>query len=849
MALLSTGDTGRNYNYSLQSVGATAQSASKDYRLKMLSYKTGELCCEGSYCGSLNKSYPSCSNASVTDECAGQIGCSGENWASCGCKGMGRKYRTCDTSTGQWNNDWGECSISEDCCQGQTSQQRACGCNGTGTQTRTCDSGTGVWSDWGACSVGGCTCAPDEEGTDTRVCGCKNQGTQTRTCDESRGVWNDWGACSIPQECSCPNEGEGELRACGCKNQGYQTRTCNTVTGEWNDDWSTCSVAAECECDPMLKPTESESCGCENKGTQTRSVTCDTSTGEWNEPAFGTCVVAPEEHMCGCNNAGTQTRSCNLSNNTWGEWGTCSVSAGDSCTPGATEEGECTSGTGTQSRTCDESCSWGSWDTSACITEIDCTGNPGSESCGNCGTRTQVCDKTTGTWTYDNVSCSGEGECAKGTTSTQSCEENGLTGSQSRTCSNNCTWGSFGTCETVSACDDDDDPWFRYCGNCNSGWQYQTTVCNESTGQWIAYGDWTTCYNESGCTPGDTDSASCGSGYTGTKTRTCNNSCSWGGWNTDNCVAESTPDPEPEPEPTPECTNGQTAPCPECGIKTCQNGTWGNCVATPASCGKCGTKTCSSSGYWGTCSGEGTCNAGTEDTRACQASGKTGTETRTCSASCSWGSWDTSGCTDSAKECPENSKPSTSQPCGCNNGGTQTRTVTCNTSTGNWNTPGAWSTCSISDTCSCDNSTKPATEEACASGCGKRTRTVTCNTSTGNWNTPSAWSGTCYDKPSASETCGGCGTRTRSVTCNTNNTWSTGSWSGCDMATGTWEDQKGDISIYDCSQTPRYWCSNGASGSGTSLPACNCSTRWVTCTVHTCLGGGVSFEREYECGY
>ena len=74
---------------------------------------------------------------------------------------------------------------------------------------------------------------------------------------------------------------------------------------------------------------------------------------------------------------------------------------------------------------------------------------------------------------------------------------------------------------------------------------------------------------------------------------------------------------------------------------------------------------------------------------------------------------------------------SATQACGCKNGGTQTRT--CDTTTGTWS---AWSSCSISDTCSCDAKKKPSTSETCNS-CGTRKRTVTCDATTGEWKTGS----------------------------------------------------------------------------------------------------------------
>ena len=70
LAMLSDADSSSNYTYGLTEQGITAASA-KGYALKMLSYKDGEICCEGEYCSSLNKQYPLCSSLTVpTDECA-----------------------------------------------------------------------------------------------------------------------------------------------------------------------------------------------------------------------------------------------------------------------------------------------------------------------------------------------------------------------------------------------------------------------------------------------------------------------------------------------------------------------------------------------------------------------------------------------------------------------------------------------------------------------------------------------------------------------------------------------------------------------------------------------------------
>ena len=64
-------NTGTNFSYVLEPGGASAVREGKDYQIKMLSYKTGELCCEGDDCDLLNKDYPPCGEA-PEDECMNQ---------------------------------------------------------------------------------------------------------------------------------------------------------------------------------------------------------------------------------------------------------------------------------------------------------------------------------------------------------------------------------------------------------------------------------------------------------------------------------------------------------------------------------------------------------------------------------------------------------------------------------------------------------------------------------------------------------------------------------------------------------------------------------------------------------
>lgn len=137
LAMLSDADSSSNYTYGLTEQGITAASA-KGYALKMLSYKDGEICCEGEYCSSLNKQYPLCSSLTVpTDECASteavtvpepepepepepapvyecDINARPITSQFCGTR-CGRQSReiSCDTSTGQWKTGpWGACEDS-----------------------------------------------------------------------------------------------------------------------------------------------------------------------------------------------------------------------------------------------------------------------------------------------------------------------------------------------------------------------------------------------------------------------------------------------------------------------------------------------------------------------------------------------------------------------------------------------------------------------------------------------------------------------------------------------------------------------------------------------------------------
>lgn len=134
------------------------------------------------------------------------------------------------------------------------------------------------------------------------------------------------------------------------------------------------------------------------------------------------------------------------------------------------------------------------------------------------------------------------------------------------------------------------------CGRCGT----RVRVCG-SDGK---YSDWSTCSGEGVCTPGTRDSLACASG--GSRSRLCSATCAWGDYGP--CTTE------------PPCTPGKTE---------------------SRACGKCGTqtRTCGPSGAWsdyGACGGEGECAAGSTESSACPDGS---TKSRTCAATCTWGAF------------------------------------------------------------------------------------------------------------------------------------------------------------------------------------------------------------------
>ena len=246
----------KNYSYQLEEQGASATRLEKDYTLKMPSYTDGRLCCEGSYCLSLNKDYPLCDSfqpetalcAADLCEISRQCNPGATESKSCEC---GTQTRSCSSGC-QWGAWSGSC-WNKSGGRTETKNCQEIQSNLRGTTTRVCQStcdGLGSCPAW---TMAGCSpcAAPSDEPT-TKNCPSGYSGTQTRTWNSSTCSWNDWqGEC----RCTAPAN-EPTTQACPDGYIGTQTRTWNTSTCSWND-WE-----GECRMDCSAPKTEWDGTRC-----------------------------------------------------------------------------------------------------------------------------------------------------------------------------------------------------------------------------------------------------------------------------------------------------------------------------------------------------------------------------------------------------------------------------------------------------------------------------------------------------------------------------------------------------------------------------------------------------------
>ncbi|GMV44354.1 MAG: hypothetical protein AMXMBFR64_60700 [Myxococcales bacterium] len=542
---------------------------------------------------------------------------------NCGIQSQTRT-RSCSAQCGwgpwsPWTND-GTCQGSGPCTQGQVDTQLgavACGYCGQQQQSRSrvCD----VSCQWGAFepwqTIGGCvgsgsceagTVDVDHQTVSCGLCGTQQQ-SRERTC-AAGCFWGSWG--SWTNDTSCTGEGvclagttedQEQYVSCGSCGQQKQTRTRTCASGCQWAPWSPWQNAGVCTgegtCAPGAMETQEQwvSCGAcgQQKQTRTRSCSGACGWGAW-EPwqNVGSCttegVCSPgesetQEQPVSCGSCGTQTqtrtRTC-ASSCSWGTWsawdtgapclgqGVCSVGQSDTQTQWVSC-GSCGQQQQQRTRTCDGTCSWGSF--GAWQNVGTCTGQgvcaPGSAesqdqwvTCGYCGqqqqTRSHTCTSSCswGTWgSWQNVgSCLNQGVCGSGQTESQnqtvSC---GNCGSQSqtrsRTCSTSCSWGTWGSWQNVGSCSGqgvcspgatESQTQYVSCGLCGSQLQVRTRTCTSSCG-WGAWSSWQnsgSCTGQGVCSPGakqmESQIAACSgcSSREQERTRTCSTSCQWGAW-------------------------------------------------------------------------------------------------------------------------------------------------------------------------------------------------------------------------------------------------------------------------------------------------------------------------------
>ncbi|MDP2343805.1 MAG: hypothetical protein Q8O67_22795 [Deltaproteobacteria bacterium] len=338
-----------------------------------------------------------------------------------------------------------ECEVDADCCAD------AAGCASTCTEFRCV--GT-------ECEVG-----------ETEDCfvGCHRG---ARSCDNG-----NWSLCDALPVVAAEVCGDNEDNDCnGQREEGCvectapETRECETPCGLGTQDcqgdgtFGACDTVDGCVCDPAVDTARTVPCGfC---GFRDSSCGAD---GFWaDDPVCqseGECAVDNvEDKQCGC---GTQSRTCD-DTCTWGALSACVVPV-DACTPDATETASC--GTcGSQTRTCGDDCRFAA--PTACVEGSVCAaGAPEVQACGRCGEKTATCDPD-GCGFGPFGACVGEGTCTPNEVQTRAC---GDCGTQSRTCTSACEFGAFGACVDEGDCSPGDE----IVEECGPG--TETGICEQGT--------------------------------------------------------------------------------------------------------------------------------------------------------------------------------------------------------------------------------------------------------------------------------------------------------------------------------------------------------------------------------
>ena len=213
---LADAKNGKNYTYSLTRTGAKATSA-KGYSIQMPSYKNGVLCCEGSYCNSLNKSYPSCDSVSVPqDECASPC-------SDCSCPEYAAGNR-CACDAGYASANPCECSPNSCVCSSYAAAN-PCECS---PNSCACPSYAAAHS---------CECANE--------CSCEENPNQEKCKNCSNAAYAAAHRCECDASYAAANPCECSPNTCACSSYAFENRCeCSSNPCDCQDY----EAAHPCEC-------------------------------------------------------------------------------------------------------------------------------------------------------------------------------------------------------------------------------------------------------------------------------------------------------------------------------------------------------------------------------------------------------------------------------------------------------------------------------------------------------------------------------------------------------------------------------------------------------------------------
>ena len=321
---LADAKNGKNYTYSLTNTGAKATSA-KGYSIQMPSYKNGVLCCEGSYCNSLNKSYPSCDSVSVPqDECASSCSdCSCPEYAAgnrCACDAGYAAAHSCECAN--------ECSCEENpnqekcknCSNAAYAAAHRCECDASYAAANPCECTPNGCACPGYASAYPCECSPNTCACPgyaaahpcecANECSCEENPNQEKCQNCSNATYAAAHPCECANECSC-EENPNQEKCQTCSNPTYAAAhrcECDANYAAANPcecSPNTCACSSYAEANPCV--CAPNTCACPSYAFDNR---CECSSNPCD------CQDYEAAHPCECYGQNSK-ECCKASHRTW----------------------------------------------------------------------------------------------------------------------------------------------------------------------------------------------------------------------------------------------------------------------------------------------------------------------------------------------------------------------------------------------------------------------------------------------------------------------------------------------------------------------------------------------------